>query len=400
MRRVLAALLSIVVFATIMLGVGAIIIWWRQEQLQKNLITALTGLSYREILSRPRTDRDYTVFGFLPYWTIQSAEVPSAVTDVAYFAVIFDGQGRLVERIDGGAEMGYARLQSDSFTDWLAEQPTDRDIHITITGQSNDEIAELVTSPVARQSFRQTVTQLLASYPFAGVQLDFEYSATATDQVRAGYVQLVRELNQDIKRMDPNLKLSVAAFGSAASKQSFWDIAGLAPHIDYLIIMSYDYHVRSSQVAGPVAPLFGKETGRWQDDITSNLRDFLQHIPPEKILLGIPFYGYEWQISGDAPGSPTFPSSGATATYKRVQELLTERAGDIEEGWDSAALSPFIFYQENGQNRIIYYDNPRSLSYKLDLVNQLNFGGIAIWALGYEGEQSELWRVIETKFEL
>lgn len=400
MRRALTTLLGIVVLGAIAIGIGALLVWWREEQLQKNLLSALTGLSYREILSRPRTDREYTVFGFLPYWTINSAQVPSAVTDVGYFAVIFDGQGRLVERIDGGTETGYARLQSDSFTDWLSQQPDSRKIHITITGQSNEQIAQLVTSPVARQTFRQTVTQLLASYPFSGVQLDFEYSATASDQIRAGYVQLVQELNQDINKMDPNLELSVAAFGSAASKQSFWDIAGLAPNIDYLIIMSYDYHVRSSQVAGPVAPLFGKETGRWQDDITSNLRDFLQHIPPEKILLGIPFYGYEWQVSGQTPGSPTFPSSGATATYQRVQQLLAERGSEIEEGWDSAALSPYIYYQENGQNRIIYYDNPRSLSYKLDLVNQLGFGGIAIWALGYEGDQSELWRVIETKFTL
>lgn len=391
----------LIIFCSLLaIGAGILILWWRQDQLQKNLIGGLTGLNYREILSRPRTDRDYTVFGFLPYWTMNTAEVPSAVTDVAYFSVIFDGQGRLVEQLEGGSEAGYARLRSETFTNWAAQQPANRKIHITVVGNGNDEIAELVSSPVARQNFRQNITQLLASYPFSGVQLDFEYSATATDDLRANYVLLVKDLNQDVKKMDPNMKVSVAAFGSAASKQSFWDIAGLAPHIDYLIIMSYDYHVRSSQVAGPVAPLFGKETGRWQDDITSNLRDFMQQIPPEKILLGIPFYGYEWQISGEEPGSPTFPSSGATATYQRVQALLAERGDEIEEGWDSAALSPYIFYQQDGENRLIYYDNPRSLSYKLDLVEQLNFGGVAIWALGYEGEQSELWQVIEAKFDL
>lgn len=400
MGRVFRMLLIFVACALAAVALGALLIWWRQDQLQKNLIGGLTGLSYREILSRPRVDREYVVFGFLPYWTMNAAEIPEEVTDVAYFAVSFDGQGSLVQRIDGVAETGYARLQSEGFTDWLASQPANRKIHITVTGQGNDEIAQLVTSAVARQTFRQNMTQLLASYPFAGVQLDFEYSATASDTLRSGYVQLVRDLNTDMKQMDPNLKLSVAAFGSAASKPSFWDISGLAPNIDYLVIMSYDYHVRSSQVAGPVAPLFGKETGRWQDDITSNLRDFLQYIPAEKILLGIPFYGYEWQISGETPGSPTFPSSGSTATYKRVQELLQQRGEEIEEGWDSAALSPYIFYQENGENRLIYYDNPRSLSYKLDLVQQLNFGGVAIWALGYEGDQSELWQVIESKFGL
>ena len=46
---------------------------------------------------------------------------------------------------------------------------------------------------------------------------------------------------------------------------------------------------------------------------------------------------------------------------------------------------------------VIYYESPRSIAYKLDYVNQLDLGGIAIWALGYEGEGRDLWEVIGNK---
>ena len=71
----------------------------------------------------------------------------------------------------------------------------------------------------------------------------------------------------------------------------------------------------------------------------------------------------------------------------------------LREQWDSDAFSPYLSYEENGKTQMIYYENSRSLSYKLDLVNQAEFGGIAIWALGYDGENPELWTVIQQKFK-
>jgi spore germination protein YaaH len=372
--------------------------YWEQ-QLQQKLLSGLSGFSYLQIFSTPQNSKQTEIFGFLPYWTMRQAEIPTNVTDVAYFAVMFDGQGRLVERQNDTVEMGYSRLQSEEFSQWLEEQHQDnRRVHITIVGASSDDIVQLATTPSSRERFIENMTQLLVSYPFDGLQLDLEYAGVASPAVQAGYVELVKDLQVELKKLNSNVSLSIAVFGTAASKEvDFWDIPALATHIDRLIIMSYDYHVRSSQVAGPVAPLFGKETGRYEDDITSNIRDFLLYVPAEKILLGVPFYGYEWQVTTGEPGASTFPNSGATATYKRVQELLQNEDIKVEEGWDSAALSPFVVYSQSGEKKIIYYDNPRSLSYKLDLVQQLGLRGVAIWALGYEGDQNELWEVIKNK---
>lgn len=392
-------------FLAILLLVAAVGLYWLfiryyfNAYRQERLLSGLSGFSYLQIFSNPAPLKNIEVFGFLPYWTMQKAEIPPQVSDVAYFSVVFDSAGNIVERQDGETEMGFSRLQSETFTQWLAQQHADKKrIHITVVGTGNDDIAALVTNQNSRQNFIDNISQLLVSYPFDGLQLDFELAGTTSESVQAGYVTLLESLNKQLKQQSPDVILSVSVFGTAASKDTdFWDVEKLAPHVDRLIIMSYDYHVRSSDVAGPVAPLFGKETGRYEDDITSNIRDFLKYVPPEKILLGIPFYGYEWQVVNGEPGSATFPDSGATATYKRVQELLNDPNKKVEEGWDSAALSPFVVLNEGGVKKIIYYDNPRSLSYKLDLVAQLKLRGVAIWALGYEGDQTELWEVIQQK---
>jgi spore germination protein YaaH len=122
----------------------------------------------------------------------------------------------------------------------------------------------------------------------------------------------------------------------------------------------------------------------------------------------VPCYGYEWQTTTSDPQAHTFPNSGSTASFKRVQALLQaaqnpeeleldQNITNIEQHWNQDALSPYLTYQLNDKLFVLYYENSRSLSYKLDFVNQLDLAGIAIWALGYEGSSRELWDVINRK---
>ncbi len=362
-------------------------------------MSPLSALTYIQSIGRPASSQPKKVYGYLPYWTMRDASISATLTDVAYFSVGLDANGNLLERTDGEYEQGLRRLQQTNFADWAQErQQAKQKIHITITLFQADTIRAMLASSASRERAIFTLSQLVASYPFSGVQLDLEYAGTVDDSLRANYVAFVRDLNTSLEQQDPNLELSVAMFGSAASRYTFWDVEGLAPHIDYFIVMAYDYHIRSSPVVGPVAPIFGKGKGRWQHDVVSNMRDLIQKVEPEKVLLGIPFYGYEWTSTSDEMGATTYPDSGATATYKRVAAILEDPSLKAQERWDEDALSPYVTYQENGKTQFIYYENTRSLSYKLDFVQQLGLRGIAIWAVGYEGNRNELWQTIDQKF--
>jgi spore germination protein YaaH len=394
-RGIFVALIFTIV--AVLIGLG--IFWWRWLLYRPDLLSPLSALTYIQSIGRPSSNVEKKVYGFLPYWTMNEATISATVTDIAYFSVGLDGAGNLLEQTNGEYEQGLRRMQQDLFADWALErQKADQKIHITITLFQADTIRALLASPTSRERAIFTISQLVASYPFSGVQLDLEYAGTVDDSLRANYVTFVKDLNESLGKQDKGIELSVAMFGSAASKYTFWDVENLAEHIDFFIVMAYDYHIRSSTVVGPVAPIFGKGTGRWENDVVSNMRDLLKVVQPDKILLGIPFYGYEWTSTSDELGAATFPQSGATATYKRVLSILEDPEIKAQERWDEDALSPYVTYKEAGQTQFIYYENTRSLSYKLDFVDQLGLRGIAIWALGYEGNREELWKTIDQKF--
>ncbi|MCD8484398.1 glycosyl hydrolase family 18 protein [Candidatus Woesebacteria bacterium] len=386
-----------VVLLALVLGGSAVVL---SGQWRRKLATPLSRLGYIQLReSQVSSEVEPRVLGFLPYWTMTDASHSAVLTDIAYFSVTFDGTGSLVERSGGEIDMGYHRLQSESFETWVERANAyDQHMQITVTLLNNDDITAFLRSDAAQEKAIFTITQLLASYPFEGVVMDLEYSGPVTDQMREQYVEFITDLNTALAEVDENIELSVAVYGSAATRYQIWDVGRIAEQSDYLVVMSYDYHVRSSSTVGPVAPIFGKGNGRWQDDVVSNMRDILLEVPAHKILLGIPFYGYEWTATSDQPGATTFPQTGATATYKRVLEVLGDPELLAEEKWDEDALSPYIVYEEDGQTQFIYYENTRSFSYKLDFVNQIGLGGIAVWALGYEGPHRELWDVVEQKF--
>lgn len=364
-----------------------------------DLVSPLSQLSYIQVSDiRAGSTAEKRVYGYLPYWTMNQATPSAAVTDVMYFSVSLESDGSMREREGSELDMGLYRLQGESFTAlWEQSEQLNQRLHITITVMEADTVNELLRNPASRQKAIETIEQLVSSYPFVGVNMDLEYAGTVDDSLRAAYTVFLQDLSKALKQQDESLELSVAVFGSSGSKYTIWDIPAWHESVDTIIVMAYDYHVRSSSTAGPVAPIFGKGTGRWQDDVVTNIRDILKTVPSEKVVLGIPFYGYEWSTTTQEPGSFTLPSTGATATYQRVQSILSDPKVVAQERWDADALAPYIVYQQDGQNQIIYYENSRSIAYKMDFVQQLNLAGVAIWAVGYEGPYPELWQVIGSK---
>lgn len=336
------------------------------------------------------------VYGFLPYWTIKTAQIPQELTHVGYFSISVDSKGNFVTRQDGYAEPGWNTYGSSSF-ERLQDitKAQNQKLEVLITMMDADSISAFLLTNSAQESFQKNLRTFVRSQPVDGINIDVEYAGEVTPELRLAYTNFIIATNTTLETVDPTIHLSIDVFADTAQKKRIWDIPALAPHLDHIVVMTYDFFRSSSPQSGPVAPVFGSEKDRWDTDIVENLKLFIEQAPPEKILLGIPFYGYEWQTVSDAPGAQTYPKSGAIATYKRVEKLIQDQGLKVQ--WDPDALSPYITYNDGGNIQTIFYENSRSLSYKLDLVNHTKLGGIAIWALGYEGNTKELWEVIGQK---
>jgi spore germination protein YaaH len=117
------------------------------------------------------------------------------------------------------------------------------------------------------------------------------------------------------------------------------------------------------------------------------------------LVLAVPFYGYAWDTTtGDINTAKTYPGTGQTMMYRGAQKILADKNLGAKEYWDDKSLTPYLVYQENETWKIGFFENQRSLRYKMDLIGKLGLGGMAVWALGYEGEYRELWETISERF--
>jgi spore germination protein YaaH len=389
---------SLSVFIFLWLIAGVLFLAWFFAEIP--FTSPLSESSTFRFLRGTKSSQGKVVYGFLPYWNLAKVSPQPELTHLSYFGLTIGAGGELLTRTDEGGEPGYAKIDSDELASISAQlKENNQEFELTLIQFNADDIYQFINSKSAQADFYTAVESVLLAYPFSGINIDIEYGGTVDQRLQDNFSQFMADLNTKLAEKYAHINLSVSVYASAAKGQSIWDIEAIGQEVDYVVVMAYDFHRRSSVKAGPVAPIFGGKD-LWDGDISYYLQSFLEVMPKEKVLLGVPFYGYEWQTTSRDPRAHTFPDSGATASYARVQTLLEPENKEklrVEEGWNEDALSPYISYIEDGEIFVIYYENSRSLSYKLDLVNQLDLGGIAIWALGYEGDSRELWETIGRK---
>ncbi|MBU0974199.1 hypothetical protein KKD03_00670 [Patescibacteria group bacterium] len=391
----IAVLVFVTFFATI-----AVSLW---IFLDIPLISPIDSLTTFMFLSKSQLakNNEKIIYGFLPYWNVNIFTLQKELTHLSYFSLTLNADGSFASSIDGELEMGLHRLNSDEFSE-ISEDSLDKNkkTEIVVSQFNHDDIVYFLNSETAQANFLQSIDNVLLAYPFSGINIDIETSGKTDEKMQQNLTDFIVKLRKHLDEKYNHVQLSIDMYAGAATNQQLWQVSEIAPYVDYIVVMAYDFHRSSSSNAGPVAPLFGGKEF-WDGDINGYLQAFLKVVPTEKILLGIPFYGYEWQTTSRESQSHTFPDTGSTASYTRVIEIL-ERKDElqVQEHWNEDALSPYISYIEDGEIYVIYYEDSRSISYKLDYVNQLDLGGIAIWALGYEGDSRELWDVIERKVNI
>ena len=233
---------------------------------------------------------------------------------------------------------------------------------------------------------------LILKFKPSSVQFNFgrpsKFCHTMNEKIdNEGY----KELSSNLKRANPETIISVDVNATVVIKDKAYNMTQIGKAVDQVIIMAYDYRQQNSTRAGPVAPIKGKLN---EHSILESVESLSGRVPNDKLILAIPFYGYEWQTVGREHKSPVIEGTGALATYKRVKKLLTDRS-DITVNWDDISKSPWLYYMQYGAVKQIYYENDRSISEKIKFIKEKNMGGLAVWALGYEGNNTEPWKIIE-----
>lgn len=325
------------------------------------------------------------VYGFMPYWNVTKLSLNhSRPNTIIYSGISLNEQGMAVK------DPGLTNLSQPAFMNLKkAITQHNQQLHLSFMIFSTETIDALLASKAAQSQAIATIVDMVNNHQATGINLDFEPNTqvnTATPQL---FTQFATDLKSALRRRSLNHEVTIDIFGRL-NPNSLWQLKELSGVMDAFVLMAYDYHHKKSDRAGPVAPLYGSTSHRWNNDVMQSLRLLRREISHEKIILGIPFYGYEWRVVDLQQNSQTFPGSGVTATYDRVQTLMI--TGDVIPHWDKDALSPWLTFTNNNQMKQIYFEDQQSIAYKVLLAQQAQLKGVAIWALGYEGESNDLWQ--------
>ena len=254
---------------------------------------------------------------------------------------------------------------------------------LTETGQFDSQRAEQVlTDPDVQDRLVAEVIQTVLRRGCAGVDVDFEFLPGALSGAYAAFLNRLR------RRLAPQGRFLWAALApktSAGQRGLLYeghDYAALASAADALLVMAYEW----GYTYGPpmaVAPL-------------PNVRAVLDYavtaIPAEKILLGIPNYGYDWPL----------PFVQGTT---RAQSLSNQRAiqlaleHEIAIQYDETAQAPYFYYTDSaGTVHVVWFEDARSMAAKLRLVAEYGFQGMGFWNLMRPFSQT--WLLLDSLYDL
>ena len=323
----------------------------------------------------------YAVYGWHPYWvgTAYTNYDFSLLSTFSYFSY------ELVPSTGG-----YSSIHSWKTTnsvDLALAAGCKVELCVTNFGSSNN--TTFLTSGTAQQTFIDTIISLINYRGAHGVNIDFEGVPGSQKNNLTAFMQ---NLSVQLKAAISGGTVTMAVY--SVDWNDVFDIPALDPFVDQFVIMGYGYYYGGSSVAGPTAEFY-KGTIWSNYNLVRSVNYYLNEgITPSKLILGLPYYGYEWETASNSVPSTTTSTIGSrTFSYVKNNYL-----GVHDRFWDGEGFNNYYIYQSGGNWRQAWVDDERSLSHRYDMVIQKDIGGIGIWALGYDNGYSELWNLIYEKF--
>jgi cellulose synthase/poly-beta-1,6-N-acetylglucosamine synthase-like glycosyltransferase/spore germination protein YaaH/peptidoglycan/xylan/chitin deacetylase (PgdA/CDA1 family) len=266
-----------------------------------------------------------------------------------------------------------SRLQQDKLHQWM--RSLNPPVELPMMGLLNNydgtvwrvkEMAELLANPTARSRLISDVTQYEVAAKQAGIVVDFEEVPDASQE---NFQKFIGQFAPALHAV--GLKLMIAL----PARDDSYDYEFFGKETDAIILMNYDQHWLTSP-PGPIAA---------QDWFVENLRQVLEVVPAQKIVVGIANYSYDW--------TETSKKEKPHAEEFSIQEaLLHAYESESEVEFDAASLNPHYSYSDdqNHTHQVWMLDAVTAYN-ELRASERLGVQGTALWRLG--SSDSSLWPV-------
>jgi spore germination protein YaaH len=315
------------------------------------------------------------VFGYHPYWmgTAWQNYNYNLISTIAYFSAEATATGGLSD-LHGWPVTGLINTAHANGVD----------VVLCVTLFSNSALVTLLGNATYRQNLIDNLLTQVQAGNADGINVDFESFPASQKQ---NMVQFITDLTNTFHTEIPGSQVTLAT--PAVDWNDGWDYNALATVSDGLFIMGYDYYYSGSSSTGPNSPLTGNGYS-----ISWTVNDYLNKTnnQPEKLIIGYPYFGFEWPATSSSAGAPT--TDTGTAKFYAEMEGNALSYGKL---WHESSQTPWYHYQNPNWVQG-WYDDSLSLSLKYDFAINNDLLGVGIWAMGYDGSNPELWDLLSAKF--
>jgi chitinase len=277
------------------------------------------------------------------------------------------------------------------------------EVMISIGGWTlSDKFSDVALTPASREKFAASCVAFCKQYGFDGVDLDWEYPVSGgldsnkyRPEDKQNYTLLVKEIRRQFdlqEAADGKQWLISIASPAGYDKYVNFEMAELAKTLDWINIMTYDYHGSWENTTNHQAALYADPSrsagldGKYNISYTVDmyLRD---GIDPAKLNLGAPLYGRTWAGVGSTNNGLYQPSTGAGSgtwekgviDYSDLASKLKNQPDVYKLYWDEAAQAPYVYAPSIEGGWFSTFENKQSLGKKIDLIMEKGLGGMMFW---------------------
>ncbi len=246
---------------------------------------------------------------------------------------------------------------------------------------SSERVSAILNDSSATERLISELVSTVRRKGYDAVSVDLEYISAADRDL---FSEFVTELSVELHKYGRTVEVCLAPKTSDSQPGLLYeglDYEALGAAADSLFLMTYEWGYAYSEPRA-VAPI----------NIVSRVVEYAKGvIPREKLRLGMPNYGYDWQLPW-VEGVAAKSLANADAI-----ELSNEFGGEIF--YDELAATPwFRYYDERGERHEVWFEDARSVRSKLRLAHENQLGGIGIWNVTRWFGQ--LWFVLNQLFEV
>lgn len=236
--------------------------------------------------------------------------------------------------------------------------------NLTDSGFNAALVQHILNTPDVQAQLINNMITTATMRGYGGINIDFEGVPAAERESFVAFLQALK-----VRTAAANLKLSIAVPAKTNDTVPWvrgYDYEAIGATVDQFFIMAYDWHHAGSE-PGATAPIA---------DVIATVNYAAGLMDRSKIIMGTPFYGYDWVI----PYSRATPGRAIT-NQAAINLAMAEQVPIYFSEADQAAY--FYYTDDRGRNHVVWFEDTRSLFAKTRIVYNERLGGIGTWQLNF-----------------